>query len=102
MKSPKNSPAKLSAKIQRLRPLVGVDMCACGPMNVLRCEGPCRIKHTEDTGRVVCSWLYQIDTSIFRTKKKTDRKRGHDDDEQFKSDLSKKRRFSEKRQRVRE
>jgi len=74
VKKTKEKRKKMSPKLQRLKSLIGVDMCACGPMNVLKCEGECRKKRTSDSGQVICSEVYQIDTSIFRQKKNKKRK----------------------------
>lgn len=97
MKNRDNS-RKLALKIERLKPLIGVDMCACAPMNVLKCYGVCRKKHTDERGRVACGELYQIDTSIFRTKKKWGKKNRDDNDGQDRPNLLRKR--DRKRKRV--
>lgn len=51
-------------RIDRLKHLVGIDLCACGSANQLKCCGICRESHqNKQTGVVKCSSLYQINTS---------------------------------------
>ena len=64
---------KKIAKANKLRPFLGVDMCAC--CSLMKCEGPCREAHTNDTGVVKCFELYQIDPSLINLKEK-DKRRG--------------------------
>jgi len=52
--------SKKENKAQRLRRLMGIDMCACGGMNTLRCEGVCRQRRLMPDGQVQCSAVYQI------------------------------------------
>lgn len=61
---------------ERLKRLIGIDLCSCGTLNVSRCDGVCRKAHTNASGKVVCFELYQIDTSQFKPKKR--RKRNED------------------------
>jgi hypothetical protein len=60
-------------KAQRLRNLIGVDLCACGPLNCLRCHGICREEHTDENGQVVCGEKYHVDPNIFNLKKRSRR-----------------------------
>ncbi len=88
----RDNPRKLAAKLERLKPLIGIDMCACAPMNALKCHGECRERHAyDDKGKVVCGELYQIDTSIFRVKKKWDKRKRDENKDQDRPSLSRKR-----------
>lgn len=64
---------KKIAKANRLRPYLGVDMCACCPL--MECEGICRETHRNDAGEVVCLELYRIDPAIINLREK-DKRRG--------------------------
>ncbi len=69
-------------KIERLKLLLGIDLCACGGGHRLRCHGPCRKCHTNsDTGNVECGEMYQIDHSVVKQggtrRPKRDWKYGH-------------------------
>lgn len=51
-------------KIERLRRLLDIDLCACVGDHRLRCCGVCRDRHTNtNTGRVECSEMYRIEHS---------------------------------------
>lgn len=51
-------------KIERLRRLLGIDLCACACSHQLRCGGVCRDNHTNTkTGQVECGEMYQIEHS---------------------------------------
>ena len=67
-------------KMERLRPLIGVDLCACGPINCLKCSGPCRESHKDQHGQVICFSKYQVDTSIFNVKRNKRRPRDEEED----------------------
>lgn len=60
---------KKKIKAERLRPLLGIDLCACGPMNCFKCHGICRESHKDQHGQVICGAKYQVDSSIFKFKK---------------------------------
>jgi len=64
---------KKIAKANKLRPFLGVDMCAC--CTLMKCEGICRETHRNAAGEVVCFELYQIDPALIILKEK-DKKRG--------------------------
>jgi hypothetical protein len=54
-------------KIERIKILIGTDLCACGGGNKLRCEGSCRKCHiNSSTGQVECGAMYQIDSSVIK------------------------------------
>jgi hypothetical protein len=49
-------------KFERLRRLVGVDLCACGDGYKSKCKGICREAHRNPkSGEVECIACYQID-----------------------------------------
>lgn len=51
-------------KTERLRRLLGIDLCACVGDHRLRCDGVCRERHTNTkTGRVECGEMYRIEYS---------------------------------------
>lgn len=57
----RNKTKRERKKIERSRLLLGVDLCACGCGNKLRCHGICREKHTKSsTGNVECGEVYRI------------------------------------------
>lgn len=60
---------KRKEKADRLRSLIGIDLCACGPLNHLKCHNACRKAHKDQHGQVVCTAKYQIDPAIFNFKK---------------------------------
>lgn len=87
-------------KIQRLKFLVGIDLCACAGGHKLLCHGSCRKCHTDTkTGQVKCGELYTIDSSEVKSddKKKSKRdwkygrQKGIDENKQDKQDRRKKR-----------
>lgn len=58
----RNKKKREKKKIERLKRMLGIDLCACG--HKLRCQGKCREKHTNpNTGKVECGECYQIDHS---------------------------------------
>lgn len=65
--------SKEKTKQLRLQPLVGVDLCACGPLNHLKCAGICRKKHTNEHGEIVCGEKYRIEIKTKYPKKKRKR-----------------------------
>lgn len=66
--SPKGKELK---KIERIKRLFGIDLCACGGSHKLRCHGSCREDHTNSgTGEVECSECYRIDHATKRDDKK--------------------------------
>jgi|GEM_PF-3813626 len=57
-----NKKKRKQKKIEQLKRLLGIDLCACGGGNQLRCHGKCREVHTNPkTGRVECGECYRID-----------------------------------------
>lgn len=72
-------------KLMRLKVLLGVDLCACGPLYRLKCQGKCRKIHTTENGDIKCSELYRIDPSIFRINKKKGRQKKDNDGEYLKN-----------------
>ena len=60
-----NKKKKEQRKINRIKLLLNIDLCACGGGHQLRCSDLCRALHTDDnTGRVECTELYQIGNAI--------------------------------------
>jgi len=54
-------------KIERLKILLGIDLCACGGGHQLKCQGACKETHTNPkTGRTECGECYQIDRSVVK------------------------------------
>ncbi len=52
---------------ERLKKLLGIDLCACGCSHTLTCAGSCRNSHiNSNTGIVECGALYQIDHSLVK------------------------------------
>lgn len=91
---------RVSKKAQRLRGLIGVDLCACAGGHKLRCSGICRESHVDgQTGHVECGELYQIGSSEVKSdgqkKPKRDWKYGRqkniDENRQDKQNRHKKR-----------
>lgn len=71
-----NKKKKERKKIERLKRLLGIDLCACGG-NQLKCHGICRERHTNTkTGVVQCTALYQIDQSEVQQSGSNRPKRG--------------------------
>jgi len=55
-------------KIERLRRLLGIDLCACGGSHKLCCKGICRKSHTNPNTRTVeCPEMYRIDHSVVKS-----------------------------------
>jgi hypothetical protein len=68
-------------KAQRLKVLVGLDICACAGGHKLQCHGVCRESHQDVTGRVSCGELYRIeDSEIKSDKPKRNWKKNRDTD----------------------
>ena len=66
----RNKKKKEQKKIERLKRLLGIDLCACGGGHQLRCQGVCKESHTNPkTEKVECGELYQIDYSIVKQGK---------------------------------
>ena len=64
----KNKARREEKKKDRLRRLMGIDLCACGGGNKKRCEDVCRQHHINDkTGRVECGECYQIGSQEIRS-----------------------------------
>ncbi len=64
-------------KIERLRRLLGIDLCACVGNHRLRCDGVCRNSHTDtNTERVECTEMYRIEHSEVKQGSPTRPKRG--------------------------
>lgn len=60
----RNKKKREKKKIERLKRLLGIDLCACGGGHQLRCEGPCKERHTNSgDGNTQCEAMYQIDCS---------------------------------------
>lgn len=73
----KNKEKRKQKKIDRLIRLIGIDLCACGGGNKLKCGTVCREVHTNPkTGRVECDELYNIDCSELKRGKSRKPKRG--------------------------
>ncbi len=81
---------KKVAQAEKLRPFLNVDMCAC--CTLMKCEGPCREAHTNDTGVVKCFELYQIDPALIILKDKRRGRRVDKTDTQEHSDEKRRRR----------
>jgi len=53
---------KEAKRIARLRILIGIDLCACGPHLSMKCIGQCRDNHFDSkTGQVRCTECYRLD-----------------------------------------
>jgi len=46
-----------------------IELCACGRLNQLKCDGECRLVHTKTEG-VVCTELYFREPSPKNTRRK--------------------------------
>lgn len=73
---------KRADKALRLYSMQGVDLCACGPVNVLKCEGECRAEHRNEHGQIECGAKYQVDPDIFNLKKRRSKRRNDSDTEE--------------------
>lgn len=63
----RNKNKREQKKIERLKRLLGIDLCACGGGHQLQCHGTCRESHmSSKTGRIECGEMYQIDRSIVK------------------------------------
>ncbi len=84
-----NKRTKEQKKTHRLKRLVGVDLCACAGGHKLKCQGVCRKIHTDQTGKVTCIALYQVEINPKPQQKKRDWKFGRqkelDDNKEAKS-----------------
>ena len=80
-------------KAERLKILLNVDLCACGTLHGLKCEGVCRQSHTNSNGVVECPALYTVDTSLVKinTKKKKKDKNSVDDNSDKTSEKNRRR-----------
>jgi len=85
---------KKEKKAARLRPLVGQDLCACGTLHCLRCEGKCRELHTTGSGVVECGEKYQVSYELVNPKQKKKRRKRF---QTFKSEVKGKRRHETKK-----
>ncbi len=75
-KSVRKKNKKELKKAQRLKVLIGVDLCACAGGHKLRCNGVCRESHRDErTGQIVCEELYNIQTSEVKSDNKKRPKR---------------------------
>jgi len=58
----RNKKKREQKKIERLKRLLGIDLCACGCGHQLRCHGKCREVHTNPKiRRIECGECYKID-----------------------------------------
>jgi len=72
-----NKKKKEEKKQERMSRLTGVDLCACGSGDRLRCHGICRENHTDKkTGQVRCEELYRV--SVHSNKKEDTRRPNKD------------------------
>ena len=52
---------KTRRRVDRLRRLAGIDLCACGGGHLLRCQGICRNSHIDQkTQNVRCGERYRV------------------------------------------
>lgn len=59
-----NKKKREQKKNERLKRLLGIDLCACGGGHQLKCSGVCRECHTNsNNGNVECSIAYRIEQS---------------------------------------
>lgn len=85
-----NKKKREQKKIARLMRLLGVDLCACGGGDKLKCQGVCRKRHTNPkTGEVECVALYQIDHSEVKRHNTRRSKRDWKHDDKKSADESK-------------
>lgn len=72
----RNKKKREQKKIERLKRLLGIDLCACGCGHQLQCCGICRESHTNsETGQIKCEEIYQIDRSVVKSEDKRRPKR---------------------------
>lgn len=68
---------KTKKRVNRLKRLLGVDLCACSGGHVLKCEGVCRNRHfNPETRKIECGECYNIDTNVVKDDKQRRQKRG--------------------------
>ncbi|MEE9573242.1 MAG: hypothetical protein V3W20_09355 [Candidatus Neomarinimicrobiota bacterium] len=64
----RNKKKREKKRIERLKRLLGIDLCACGGGHKLQCRGLCKKRHTNSkTKQIECHEIYQIDRSIIKT-----------------------------------
>jgi len=51
---------KSEKRNERLRNLVGIDLCACGGGHKVKCDGICRQNHIKNNEGVKCPAVYQV------------------------------------------
>ena len=61
---------KQERKIEKLKPLLDMDFCACGTLYAMKCKGDCRKAHEDKRGRVSCGELYRVDPNLVKQKKR--------------------------------
>jgi len=77
-----NKAKKENKRLERLRKLIGIDLCACAGGHQRKCSGICRKQHIDQkTGHVKCVACYRIEKSDLNLGKKR-QKRSWDRDEQ--------------------
>lgn len=63
----RNKKKREQKKIERLKRLLDIDLCACSGGHQLRCHGVCKKSHTNPKiGKIECGELYQIDHSTVK------------------------------------
>jgi len=62
----RNKKKREQKKVDRLKRLLGIDLCACGGGHKAKCEGVCREAHTNSGGQVECGEHYRIDQSVVK------------------------------------
>lgn len=86
MKQPRKYGQKEKQRMDVLKRLAGVDLCACAGGHQLKCSGICRERHTDQTGQVRCVALYRINIAEIN-KNQNNRRRNennHDPNEKQK------------------
>jgi len=72
----RNKRKREQKRIERLKRLLSIDLCACEGGHQLQCCGICRESHINpETGQVKCEEIYQIDRSIVKSGSKRRPKR---------------------------
>lgn len=64
----RNKSKREQKKIERLKRLLGIDLCSCGPADQLRCQGVCRKAHM-NFNKIECKEVYQIEYSDIKSNK---------------------------------
>jgi len=65
----RNRKKREQKKFEKLRRLLGIDLCACGGGNQSKCRGLCReARINSKTGLVECIACYQIDPSVVKQR----------------------------------